>query len=867
MNLIKSVINMRFKKFISLILAVILALSATSVNVIGFAGNVSYPDGVTQQQAENALVGTENLVQYILNNYLKTDLRTIIEPMIYNDMIVSKLLISIYSSMEESASDLKSIGIDVTPAGVAKGLKNYPQVQSAVLEAESFENLDLTNVKWGVTDKETFSRALSATLSPFNNILFMLLCSGKYKVMNFTTIKGGNGYENAIVPVLISLGCEVTMTQEEFTAQAKEDKSTMIYNILMCALTILEKLEEKPIDTLVSILPSFAYFCESGQMNECFNILLAPVKENAYVRLAILLKIIDLESMNFDVEAMLNDMLGSISAESGLKFAPIDFEALSQCGSSDGFTFTPNKPLAYTTIMSWIVDTLKLNKDKLPELLGGIDAQGATNDLLSDEAINSLLSADTKNVVKTLILLFNDSKLKEPEAYKYPTVTFSQITYTPNLTQNDYIKVLDGIDDLIDEFVQEYSNYRKLESLLENTIYTNANVSTFTVEIYKALEKDGLIEMLSVMGVDASPEGVASLLTEWNYEEARLALNKATSWEKVNLKGVSWGFYNGRRTGFENAFVATLRPLYPLLNVMLKGESLVFMNSIKITGGDGYNTAIIPILEALGCSDVKSYEQYKNDNSKDAVLKNITSPVFDLLDDLFKKPVKTALEILPNALYFIDSGNLEICVTNLLLPITALLEKIEPIYKVQLNTGDITSLMNTTDILSSLQDGLGLKLKDLDIKALYSYGETETRTSKQVLNGKATTYTYIKPEKESLLLTVLRYLVDTLKMPENKGALSGMMSGGGADSFALYASQIFQQFETMTTDEIIEWLHNLLFKERVIVPLEEGEEYSPTIIYEEPEKDYTIVYIIGGVALLGAVVGVVFYLNRKKLYY
>ena len=179
----------------------------------------------------------------------------------------------------------------------------------------------------------------------------------------------------------------------------------------------------------------------------------------------------------------------------------------------------------------------------------------------------------------------------------------------------------------------------------------------------------------------------------------------------------------------------------------------------------------------------------------------------------------------------------------------------------------ITSLMNTSDILKSLQDGVGLKLKSFDIKALYSYGETETKQSKQVLNGKNTSYTYIKADKEALLLTVLRYLVDTLKMPENKGALSGMMSGGGADSFALYASQIFEQFEAMTTDQIIEWLHNLLFKERVIVPLEEGETYNPTIIYEEPPKDYTVLFIIGGVALFGAVVGLVFYLNRKKLYY
>ena len=859
---------MKFKKLICLILAVLLAFSASSMNVVAFAG-ASYPDGVTEKQAQNAVTGTESLVAYILKNHLKTDLKTLIEPMIYSDEVVSSLLVSIYSSMEESAGDLKAIGIDVTISGVAKGLKNYPEVQKALLDSDSFKTIDLTNVKWGVTDKKSFSKAVSATLSPFNNILFMLLCSGKYNLAGITSIKGGDGYENAIVPFLNALGCEVSLTQEEFKAEAKEDKSTMIYNILMSALTILDRLEKKPVDTLVTLLPAVAYFNESGQLNACFNNLLAPVKENAYIRLAILLKIIDLDSMNFDLEVILNDALTSMSAESGLQLPPLDFETLSKCGSSDGVNFTPNKPLAYTVIMSWLVDALKLNKSALPELFKGFNTGDNENTVLSTDVLTKLLDTDTKNVVKTIILIFNDSKLSEPEAYKFPTITFNQIAYTSNLTEKDYKKVLNGIDDLIDEFVAEYSDYRKLETLLENTIYTNANVGSFAVGIYSTLEKEGLIEMLSVMGVDASPKGVAALLTETSYSEARKVLNQASSWSKVNLNGVNWGFYNGRRAGFENAFVATLRPLYPLLELVLKGKTITFMDSIKITGGDGYNTAIIPVLEALGCNErsIKTYIQYKNDTSKDAVLKNITTPVFDLLDDLFKKPVKTALEILPNVVYFIDSGNLEVCITNLLLPVTALLEKIEPIYKVELDTASITASMNMNDLLGSLESGLGLKLKSADLKVLYSYGETETKESKQVLNGKNTNYTYIKADKEALLLTVLRYLVDTLKMPENKGALNGMMSGGAEDSFALYASQIFEQFEAMTTDQIIEWLYNLLFKERVIVPLEEGETYNPTIIYEEAPKDYTVFFILGGVALFGAVVGLVFYLNRKKLYY
>jgi hypothetical protein len=338
----------------------------------------------------------------------------------------------------------------------------------------------------------------------------------------------------------------------------------------------------------------------------------------------------------------------------------------------------------------------------------------------------------------------------------------------------------------------------------------------------------------------------------------------------VNLEGVSWGFKTGRRKGFENALVASLRPLYPVLEIILQGKPVSLLDdTIVINGGDGYNTAIIPVLEALGCEskNIKTYEEYVKDDTKDAILKNITTPVFDLLDDIFDKPVDTVLEKLPNILYFIDNGNLDVCINNLMLPLVAVIEKIEPLYKIEMEVPSVTGALNVNELLSSVGGSMGIKLKEADLKVLYSFGETQTKTSKQLINGENPTYTYIKPDKTALLITVLRYFVDVLKMPENSAVLTESMSGGGADSFALYASQIFAQFETMTTDEIIEWLYNLLFKERVIVPLPEGETYSPTIIYEETPKDYKAYYIIGGVAAFEVIAGIVFYLCRKKLYY
>ena len=79
-------------------------------------------------------------------------------------------------------------------------------------------------------------------------------------------------------------------------------------------------------------------------------------------------------------------------------------------------------------------------------------------------------------------------------------------------------------------------------------------------------------------------------------------------------------------------------------------------------------------------------------------------------------------------------------------------------------------------------------------------------------------------------------------------------------------SSMTAQFESMSEDEFIEWLYNLFFKERVQFEFVQGDDYSPTIIYKPAEKDYTVLYIISGYLGLCAIVGVIFFINRKRLY-
>lgn len=850
------------KKLICFLICILIVSS--SVSVVAVAGaDAPYPDGVTAEQASNAVNGTDLLLGSAMPTLTGKTLKELVTPMLYNSQVLSSMVLGAYTSLEERGSELESIGVDISVSGVANALSAYPDVSAALSKYTSWSEVKLDDVDWGVTEKNGFAAACGAAFSPFNDVFYMLLCSGTYELLGFIKIEGANGYANAVVPMLNSLKCTNILTQEQFTADANINKNNMVKNIFLPLLTWIEQVLVTPANTLTDSLPSFAHFMESGEMDKCMNTLMSPITSNKLVELAVSLKLIDPELFNIDFKDTFNVLLADMSKDGGLKLAELDTKALSQCGSHNGGVFVSNKGMAYVVIMRWIVDTLKLNSANMPQLFNddGSSFEGMQG------FMDQVLSNETDAIVGSIILLFNPTEIGRAEGMIYPSVTTATVQYTPNLTKDNYEKVLNEIDDLLDEFVKEGGEYSTVEQLLSSKVYTNNNINSAVVGIYSMFEENGMTEMLKLLGIDVTPKGVAEKLTEKDYKKAAAALSKAQSWSKLSLNGVSWGFYDGSRKGFQNALSAVLRPLFPVLKVLLAEEDLIVMNSITIKGADGYNTAVIPILEALGCdsADIKSYSSYKKSIKNDGVIKNVLDPVFDLLDDVFEKPVYTLTEILPNIVYFMNSGSLEKCISNLLLPITAFTDKLSGIYAVNLDTSAITKELDLNKLLTGMLDGSGMKIAEFDIKALAALGVAEQRVSKSTINGEKTKYTYLKADKTGVLITLLRVLAKTIKMPGNENLLMGAM-GDGKSSFAMYSDSLSAQFASMTEDELIEWLYNLLFKERVKVEIVTGEDYKPTIIYKPAEKDYTLLYIFGAYLFVAGIIGLIIGINRKRLY-
>lgn len=96
---------------------------------------------------------------------------------------------------------------------------------------------------------------------------------------------------------------------------------------------------------------------------------------------------------------------------------------------------------------------------------------------------------------------------------------------------------------------------------------------------------------------------------------------------------------------------------------------------LTIAGGNGYESAVIPLLNAFNV-ECKSYDQYLKDyrNAKDNLIINILNPIVDFLNDVTAAPFDTLTAALPKLAEFLDNNGLGKVVNNLLSPITALID-------------------------------------------------------------------------------------------------------------------------------------------------------------------------------------------------
>lgn len=216
-------------------------------------------------------------------------------------------------------------------------------------------------------------------------------------------------------------------------------------------------------------------------------------------------------------------------------------------------------------------------------------------------------------------------------------------------------------------------------------------------------------------------------------------------------------------------------------------------------GTNGYESAIVPLLEAFMCKGVKTYSQYIADykKAKDNLLIDILTPLFGFVNEVVATPADTLTAVLPNVAYFIDSNGLAQVVNNLLAPITSKDGLVGALSKSGYDIDDVvTSIvgkplgrvitdalginvnltMNIADLNScNIQDivvplvrklladnGLNLKIPNISFASLASLGTiTTVKSAAKNADGRYETRRVVA-DQGKVLVSVLRYVADVL---------------------------------------------------------------------------------------------------------
>lgn len=800
------------RKVLSVILALVLVFSSVSVGVMAFAaddktGVVDLPDGVTEEAANEVLASLDNIIKSeavasLLSpgaKSLNEAVNKLISDNLYNDATVNAVVKAVYPMIVDTVSSqagsmaslafnaLKKIDLYVYPTDVASKIDDKYNAAKAAIAAgnKDWSTVNWDNVTWGVTDRASFIDALGNALNGLNSVLRAVLTGDNLKgtyILVTIKVDGCEAYSDVILPLLQHLGADA-VSVDEF----KADKSTvaMLGNILNPLLDRVDELTSgAPVTEIVELLPEIGYIITNELHIKALQKLIIDIDAGAIMKQTINVGDLLVEQMpQIKDAAGINELLKGVvtSKLPGFVWKDIDFKLLSTLGEfkavdntngGKSFEIAAYRADVVVTVLNYVLDTVKANQDLIYSLVG------------ADETIKGILdkvfAMDNDKIISFLFGLFVPNYDLVNVEYNTPAIEKFKVDYGTQFTKAQIEKLGPTLDALIGTFLPG-----GLKSMISTNLYTNNIVNELVKAAYGAIEGAGpeVAQVLSLLGIDVTPKGLASVLTEKEYAAAKAAFEKADKWADVDFAAVNYGFKDGDRAGFTNALVAVLRPVSGLLDFILTDENLVLFDAVTVKGGNGYNTAIIPLLEALGCTDIKTYDEYKKDvaANHDNLILDILNPVLDLVESVAATPIDGLTKILPNIAYFVDSDNLSVFVTNLIAPVNSLLLQagfdVTTLYTDFLNNIDLDALLNGL-LPQVLPENINIVLSNIDLHKVAALGTLTDFTSKRVdADGKFVASKKIVADQADVLVTVLRYVLGLLQIEENYNTVNGLLAG------------------------------------------------------------------------------------------
>ncbi|MCH5198604.1 MAG: hypothetical protein J1E34_06825, partial [Oscillospiraceae bacterium] len=724
---------------------------------------------------------------------------------------------------------------------------------------------------------EYFYQAAAAALSGLKPLLMALLANtpwnssvesiatGKTTVKVLVTVDvtvdvvlnlkatANNGYVNALGPVFEALGIENIPEAATLTAYgAAGDTASVVKAIFEPIFDFVQNVGEQPIDTVLGILPNLVYALSFNMVPNILSMLKTEIAYDAdanYNAIGFVTGTVDdvlADSVKIDVGTMLNLESMGLDLSNGLagiiSLLGVDIPALdeatistlgklitktgtvrnewiydnSEIGNDSYYTVEADKADVAYYILTYVGDILK-DKEALTNLLSAfLDEEkiGTVTNILNVLDIN-----DTGDVIAALVEILNAEPYPEAQfSYEnFRGTDGSSIAEIKNAAYTLYWKewhakyVGEHLTSLVENVLKLIGNYgeeidvgAELTKLI-NSLFTNANMEALT----------GLVSGL-LDGLDESVMNIISTVDPLINFDISAILDAVKNPEIPE-------FEDGDRDGFINALVAYVTPLVPVLKVLLVGGDNVITvadDLATIYGADGYESGVIPVLEAIGCdpATIVSYDEFAALEGEDAVYA-VLNPILTLVDSILDSEVGDMLNkllgLLPNILYFIESDGLNQAVKNILRPVYVVLDEIRPIKDIELSIN-----LNLNDILAGLLDNVSVSLGGITIvlpsfdelsDLLLSIGTVSTYTSATGAEAKKLSVdNAFTPE---LVTYILRLLVGAILFENNTNAAIRWVQQRDilSDGQKTDLINIIKALSKLSTDQAMFILFNIFF--------------------------------------------------------
>ena len=726
------------------------------------------------------------LLQGVMNDSLYTEknLKTVVE-----------LLVNALAGLDKSLANTIGVVIDAD-------VSTWFDFCEDGVDENGNPKLVCTKV-WGVdeaTDKKAvFVAAIKEILQPANRLLSWFFFEDTFTFFKdatketLITINGGKGYDEALVPILEALGCELKPAAAYYNAETKTyDVDEAVADILDSALKLVDKVSENPAKEVMALIPNLLYFINADGLVASVNNLLAPVEAlfgvvapllgdvagDAETLAELLNGLVGIEISNLNTEnvlALLEEKAGFVMNEE-MKDVIRNIFAL---GEADDFA-SVNGETAYrvdvtdkeydvlTVVLSFAIDAFKLNKT----LFAGLLPEGVY------DAIVELIAGFNITLAEINWAYMYSGNMDELDRSGFPATKLTYLEYSTDWTEtaaDSVYSVLDEVLELVLPMVVENGDLKKLvEDLIAGNLYKTENLETI-VEL--------IVNLLA--GFDESLRNVVDAVLDVNIASwfAMCEVNADGKYEVIP------GTLSGdNKADFIEGLKTVLQPANELLSWLFFGTSYTFFNGttsevlVTVNGGNGYAYGLVPILEALGL-EMKPADDYKTADGKynvGAAVEDIINAVLTIVDKLgaAESTVEYVFTLLPNLLYFINADGLNASVSNLVAPVDAIIGCLSDVVGAEsiadlLNTaiGFDISKLGTADLLALLEEKTGFAVNEgmkEAIYKIYAVGDAQKFTS---ANGEAA-YA-IEPDMGDVLTVVLSFALDAFNL--NRELFAGLL--------------------------------------------------------------------------------------------